>query len=157
MAAKGEVVPATWAHVDELAETMRQADVDEVWASGYLTPSVALSSALRGSLQAWTGLIDGRVACMFGVMPESLMGGSGYPWMLGSDLIERHQKLFLRRCLENVAMMAEQFGYLHNYVDDRNVKSIKWLQWLGFEIGEPVAHGVIGLPFRHFEMRVNHV
>ena len=157
MAARAEVVPATWAHVDELAETMRQDDVNEIWASSYSTPQTALSCALRGSLQAWTGLIDGRVACMFGVVPESLMGGSGFPWMLGSDLIISHQKLFLRRCRKNVAMMAEQFNYLHNYVDDRNVKAVKWLEWLGFEIGEPEPFGVLGLPFRHFEMRVNHV
>lgn len=154
MAAKGEVVPAEWAHVDELAETMRQADVDEIWASSYSTPQSALSCAMRSSLQVWTGLIDGQVACMFGVVPQSMMGGTGFAWMLGSDLVERHQKLFLRRCRENVRMMAEQFDYLHNYVDDRNVKAIRWLKWLGFEMGDPEPFGVLGLPFRHFEMRV---
>lgn len=153
MAARAEVVKATGEHAAELAQTMRQADIDEIWASSYATPESALRCALRGSLHSWAGLIDGQVACMFGVMPASLMGGSGYPWMLGSELIVNNQKLFLRRCRENVQMMAEQFNYLHNYVDDRNIKAIKWLQWLGFEVGEPEPFGVLGLPFRHFEMR----
>ncbi len=155
--AKAEVVPAEQRHIEELINTMREADRVELWAASRSTPEQALSNALRSSHQAWTGLIDGEVACMFGVVPQSWMHGTGYPWMLGSELIVTHQKLFLRRCRGQVQSMAQSFRYLHNYVDARNDKAIRWLEWLGFEIEEPEPWGVAGLPFRHFVMRTTYV
>lgn len=151
--AKAEVVPATPDHVEELSGTMRPDDVAELWAFSLSTPHDALTNGIRCSDRAMTGLLDGKVACMFGVAPVSMMGGKGAVWMLGSDLIESHPKHFLRRCRRELSIMARNYGVLHNYVDARNTKAIRWLKWLGFDIGEPEPIGAAGLPFRHFEMR----
>ncbi len=155
--AKAEIVVATAEHVAELAETMRQADRDEIRAASMQEPLAALTNGLRASTHAWAGLLDGEVACIFGVAPISLMGGNGSVWLLGSDLIDQHPKHFLRRCRRQLAVMARGYSLLQNYVDDRNKKSIAWLEWLGFTIEEPVPHGIAGLPFRHFYLRTDHV
>lgn len=148
--AKAEIRPATIEDCADLAPRMRQSDVDEVMASDGLSPLSALEIAFKASSEAWAGLIDGVVVCMFGVCPVSLLSGDGSPWMLGSDDIEQHQKLFLRRCRPVVAGMAQSYKSLHNHVDCRNETSIRWLKWLGFTMGEPEPYGIFGLPFRRF-------
>lgn len=148
-----EVVPATLEHVADLAPRVRAADAAEIWAAARLTPEAALALGVRVSTGAWVGLVDGEVVCMFGVSPRSLIGGTGVPWMLGSDLIERHQMTFLRRCRPVVAWMRELYPVLANHVDDRNEAAKRWLRWLGFELADPAPHGPDRLPFRRFEMR----
>jgi len=56
-------------------------------------------------------------------------------------------------CVKWVRRQSEKFSLLYNYVDARNVKSIKWLRWLGFQLDEPAPYGVRGLPFHRFELR----
>lgn len=148
-----EVVPAEEAHVDAMLGRIRQADIDELWASNRVTPEEALRAGLRLSTSVWTGMVDGRPICMFGVVPASLLGGVGVPWMIGTTDIERHQHAFLRRCRPHVAHMRRLYTHLANMVDARNRVAMRWLRWLGFRLGEPVPHGPDGLPFRPFEMR----
>lgn len=155
--AKPSIVPATLEHVERMAPHMRDCDRREIWASSRQRPEDSLRHGVLSSTEAWTGLIDDEIACLFGVVPQSLMGGSGYVWMLATPLIEQHQILFLRRCRPVVKRMMSNFTYLHNYVDERNTSAIRWLQWLGFTMGEPEPYGVMQLPFRHFEMRLDHV
>lgn len=148
-----EIVPADQSHVELLVPFIRQADADEIWAASQSTPRKALNQGVNCSTHAWTGVIDGVPACMFGVAPMSLVNGAGAPWMLASSLIEQHATPFLRRSKKCVKTMRTSYNYLVNYVDNRNTKAIEWLQWLGFELSEPQPFGVYGLPFRRFEMR----
>lgn len=153
MAVRAEVMPATLAHAREAAENLRQADRDELWAASRSTPWNALRNGVTASTRAWAGLVDDEVACLFGVAPQSLASGTGMAWMLATPLIEEHQVLFLRRCRPVVAEMGRGYAYLHNHVDARNEKAIRWLRWLGFTIHDPAPYGALGLPFHHFEMR----
>ncbi len=153
MPAKAEIVPATLEHAEAMAPHLRQADRDELWAASRSLPADSLRNGVRSSSFARAGLIDGEVACLFGVAPQSRLTGSGFAWMLATPLIEEHQILFLRRCRPVVREMGQGFRYLHNYVDARNVTAIRWLRWLGFTIHDPAPHGALGLPFHHFEMR----
>lgn len=153
MAAKVDIIPATLAHAEAMAPHMREADRNEIWAASRSQPLDSLRNGVMASSRAWAGLADGEIACLFGVAPQSRLTGSGYAWMLATPLIEQHQVTFLRHCRPAVADMAKGFTYLHNYVDARNTKAIRWLRWLGFTIHAPAPHGALGLPFHHFEMR----
>lgn len=155
MAASPDIVPATIEHARAL--DIRQPDIDEMQALGFPDANVALVNCVRSSTYAWTGFINGEMAAIFGVSPASIMGGVGYPWLLGSGVIVRHPISFLRPCQPYINRMAGCYDVLHNYVDDRNRHAIKWLRWLGFEVGEPMAYGPLGMPFRHFEMRSSDV
>ena len=146
------IVPARFEHVAELALTMRTADRDEVIAQTGAHPALALGISLGNSDAAWAGTINGKVACVFGVSDAGDVSGDiGMPWMLGSDLIVDHQRLFLRHCADCVEIMQTLFPVLKNHVDQRNTVAIRWLKWLGFVILPTVPHGPFKLPFHPFE------
>lgn len=154
MAAKNvTVVPASMFHVKHMAPRVRQADRDEMYAASLSTPEEALERGLERSTKAWAALFDGEVACIFGVAPGTSLSGVGYPWMLGTDLVDKHQVTFLRGCAKYVDDMAADFDSLVNYVDARNTKAIRWLKWLGFRIEEAKPAGILRMPFHRFEMR----
>lgn len=152
-----EIVQATLEHAQRMAPRLRQADIDEIWASSMLEPETSLTRGVACSSHVWTGMVDGEPACIFGVVPVSFMSGIGVPWMLGTDLVEEHATAFLRRNRRYVKRMTRAYNYLVNYVDDRNVKAIAWLEWLGFTVSEPQQFGALNMPFRRFEMRTDHV
>ena len=148
-----EIVSATQQHVDELALTMREADVEEVWAAALKTPRDALQISMDRCDNAQTGLVDGEVACMFGVGEAHLLALEGVPWLLGSDLIAKHSKAFLRRNRSWVSEQKQRYTYLGNFVDSRNKTAIQWLRWLGFEVHPPQPLGPLGVPFHMFDWR----
>lgn len=152
-----KVVPAEFEHVESIAKNMREADRQELWASGLVTPELALKSAIKASDKAWTGLINDEPVCMFGVSRGTIAARIGSPWLLGTDALEMYQVPFLRRCRGYVSEMTEGFDTLINYVDARNAKSIRWLRWLGFDLEEARPAGVFGMPFHKFSMRISHV
>lgn len=132
---------------------MRKADVDEVAAARGVTPFEAMALSLRKSARAWTIIADGVPIAMFGVGDVNILAGIGSPWMLGTDELPRHSTIFLRNCAYWVGQLLEGYSVLRNCVDDRNKLSIRWLRWLGFEVGDPVPFK--GQLFRMFEMRAS--
>lgn len=132
---------------------MNEDDRREIEALAGLEPTEALLISLDGAEEAWTARLDGQPMCMWGVNATSLIGYKGVPWLLGSDLIQRHPMVFLRHSRQIVARWRGMFPELRNYVDARHHRSIRWLRWLGFTIEEARPLGVAGLPFHPFEMR----
>jgi hypothetical protein len=135
---------------------MRDSDRLEVEAMGY-EPIPALAGGLRVSTKAWTGLVDGRPCLIGGVCPSSILGGIGVPWLLGTDDISRVRKQFLRQALECRNECLRMYPVLRNNVDQRNTVAIRWLEWLGFDIGPAVELGVNGELFHPFELRAQNV
>jgi len=153
----GIIVPATVEHARAMAPRMRKEDAAEVWASLHAGPLEALEISLSWSLFAWTWMVGGEPAAMFGIGTADVMGTTGIPWLLSTDAVERFSTTFLRGCKRNLRTLLRTFPHIENYVDARYTRCIRWLEWLGFSIGEPVPFGKEGLPFRHFEMRATHV
>jgi Type II secretory pathway, pullulanase PulA and related glycosidases len=151
LAVKIEIVPARALHIRTIAKRMRQADRDEVLASSGKTPLEALRYSMRKSAFSWAVLVNGRPEVMFGVCNMSVLTDTGIPWLLGTDAIDRHYVAFLRQSAGCLAQLSARYPILRNFVDDRNVVSIRWLRWLGFTISEPVH--LNGHDFRMFELR----
>ncbi|KAB0670351.1 hypothetical protein F6V30_09365 [Oryzomonas sagensis] len=151
--AKSEMVPARACHIPAIATAVRDADRAELWAAARLTPAESMARALGRSAMAWTGLMADRPVCMFGVVPSSILGNVGRPWMVGTRHLDEHPFVFLRRCRGCVGQMRRRFDRLENWVDARNERAIRWLAWLGFEIGPaPEQLGPFGLRFFRFGM-----
>lgn len=146
-----EIRPAAFR--DALTLDMRRADREEVEALSGKNPRDVLVESVEKSAKAWAGLADGRLVCLFGVVPLSLVGVTGIPWLLGSDEVCTFSRQFLRRNKAYVAEMLADYPVLANVVDARNAVSIRWLRWLGFKMGEPRVMGVAQVPFIPFEMR----
>jgi RimJ/RimL family protein N-acetyltransferase len=142
------ILPASPEHVPPVAADMRAADRREVWASHRHTSEEALRASLDMSELAWTCLVEGVPAFMWGAGRKgSLLSFTGAPWLLGTDLFFKasrglHRE-FLRQCPAYVERMQERFPRLENFVHAENSLSIRWLKWCGFTLEEtPVKiHG----------------
>jgi len=147
---KVEIIPAIHDHIAPIAEHMREADRQEVWAASRSTPQEALDYSLKKSSFAYTGIVDDVPVVMFGVGDINVLGGMGAPWLLGTDAVAHHARLFLRQSLLWRDAIRARYCRLSNFVDSRNRVSIRWLKWLGFELKEPVIMN--GVVFYLFEM-----
>lgn len=148
-----KIVEASIDHLEPIASRMRKADRLEVMASSGSTPHRALMFSLEKSSLAWTAIINGEPEVMFGVGDLNVLTKTGAPWLLGTDAIEQHVRLFLRSSLHWREKLFNRYEVMRNFVDDRNEVSKRWLSWLGFTLHEPMSIGVNGEMFRLFEMR----
>jgi hypothetical protein len=130
------MLPATEDDARELAPLLCAEDRAEVLALG-LEPVDGLLQSLAAAREAWTWRDDGRIICMAGVSPLSLLGSTGVPWLLGSPLVAAHRRAFMVETRRMVARWLTLFPALRNVVDARYAAAIRWLGWLGFTIGEP--------------------
>ena len=153
---RGEVVLATvtpWA-VQDLATHLRQADIDEIWASHRATPLEALQRSVgRSEGSCWSVERPGRVLALFGCSVVSLIGNSGTPWMLGSDEIAQIKVTFLRYSRRIVSAFMERFDYLENWIDARNTLHLEWARWVGFRVDPPAPYGIDRMPFCRITMK----
>ncbi|MDB5487089.1 MAG: epsilon15p13, partial [Reyranella sp.] len=117
---------------------LRAEDRDEVLALG-VDPVDGLPLSVAAAREAWTYRADGRIICMAGVVPLSLIGVTGVPWLLGSDLVPAYRRAFMVETRRMIGHWLETFTVLRNVVDARYDAAIRWLTWLGFEIGPPFA------------------
>ena len=149
-----EIIATTPEHIAELAVTMRQKDVDEVWASHHSSPLAALERGVKMSEEPFTGLKGGEVVCIFGVSTSSPLSEEGCPWLLASDILhDDPATTFLRVNKVYVREIKKRYSKLVNYIDCRNEAGIRWIKWLGFELDEPAPYGLDGLPFHRFQCR----
>lgn len=154
MAAKVEIREVEDSDIDTLVENMREADKLEVNAATKMGIKNAVVSSVKLASYAKTGLVNDELICMWGVCPLSLVSSKGSPWMLGTDLINKRQKLFLRRSKPILEEIKKDYKHLENYVDVRNTLSVKWLKWLGFKMEDPIPYGVNGELFHKFTMEI---
>jgi len=139
--------PATMAHAEELALNMRQADIGEVWRAAHVKPLEAIQKSMVASRDTNTGLADGRVMCMFGVAPQTALAATGMMWLLGHNDLPKHSRILLRGGKEYVRQMLREYATLIAAGDSRNVVALRWLQWLGFDLGPAVPFGPDQTPF----------
>jgi hypothetical protein len=147
------VVAATPDHARALAPIMRAEDKAEIWAAAAVGPLEGLEISLAGSFQAWTWLVEGRPACMFGIGCPSLLAGIGTPWFLSSLLLDRHRVPLLKFYRPFLAEMSALFPVLTNWVDARHRTAIRWLAWMGFTLFPAEPHGPFNLPHHRIELR----
>ena len=150
MGAVYEIVPATWQLAQQLVPVMREADVQEVWAAGHFSPEEAVATSLEASPDPRVGLADGEVTCVFGVGEWSAIGLLGVPWLLTAENMPRHARRLLIGSRAYMDEVRGRYTVLANHVDARNQKAVRWLQWLGFEIGPAEPFGLDKLPFHRF-------
>ena len=144
------VRPAILADALQLAPKMRIADREEIRASNGSSPLEALVIPFtykEGRSYTIIGTAKEGVIGMFGVAPTK-DPEYGIAWLLSSENLFKHTKQFIKECPYWVSQMSEGYTYIYNWVDRRNWKSLKWLQFLGFEAKEEIKqYGVGKLPF----------
>lgn len=131
-----------------VAACARPADIAEIRACSGLDIEPALKLCPANSLRAW--VIESKGVPLAAVGDTMAGIGTGVPWMVTTTHIGKDPRGFLRASRALMAEMLQRHTQLVNYVDERNTDAIRWLQWLGAEVGPAVPYGVSGLPFRKF-------
>ena len=148
-----KIVVAQKEHIPKIAMACREADRRELWDICEMDPYTALFASLNAAESAWTGMADVIPVCMFGVSPAAgLRGDVGIPWLIGTDFIDQYAKEFLRHNKRYVQIMLAHHKRLHNWVSCANIRSIEWLEWLGFTMGKPEKVGPFKKEFIPFWM-----
>jgi hypothetical protein len=147
-----DVVAPTPAHVEELAANLRQQDRDELDAGGHRDHQRTIADSVAMSDWSLTALVEGRVACIFGVAPHgSLLDPRGIPWMLGTELVTQNRRALARLAPVYIRVMLQAYPRLVNVVHARNTVAVRWLKRSGFVLGPAFARN--GETFHPFEMR----
>jgi hypothetical protein len=143
---------------DELirALKLRPEDAQELTTAHKVQdPTEALRKTLVNS--DWAEVVrdtqTGEPYAMFGVKQVPMARGGrdcGLVWMVGSDAIQRHKKLFTRYCYVMLKKLFEDFDCLCNWVDSRNDVHIHWLRRMGFQFDPKQDTWINGVTFRFF-------
>jgi hypothetical protein len=144
------VRPAKLADSLELAPKIRKGDRQEIMASDGASPLEALVipfTQKNAKIYSIIGTQSEGVIGMFGSTP-SKEKGYGVVWLLSSEDLFKHTKQFIKECPKWIDDMSKGYQYVYNFVDERNWKSLKWLQFLGFEPKRKIGDFGIGkMPF----------
>lgn len=136
--------------IDNLKNRLKQSDIQEIWASHNHTPEEALKISFEESALCLTIEDNGIVIGMFGVTPYYFLSNRGIIWLLSSEELFNRKYRFIRHSRYFIELFLEMYPYLENYVDCRNIKSIRWLEACGAVLNDPIHYGIEKMPFRHF-------
>lgn len=139
--------------VELLIANLRPADLAECQAYGRPDIGAGIRASAKRSMLCWSGFIDGELAAILGAAPIDMLAGIGSPWMLGTPVLDRHQRVLVRSTPTYISEMLKAFPHLVNFVHAKNTTSVRWLRRLGFTLHEAVPFGPLGEPFHPFEMR----
>ena len=144
------VRPATIKDAIQLAPKVRVADREEIRASNGISPLEALVTPFsidKSKNYTIVGNLNEGVIGMFGACPTK-DPAYGVAWLISSEDLFKHTKQFMKECPYWISQMGNGYEYLYNWIDRRNWKSMKWLQFLGFEPKDEMKqYGVGKLPF----------
>lgn len=124
---------ATRADAVQLGHTMCEADERECRAFR-CSPLEALLAAFEHGTPYAIVEPDGHVYAMFGITREA--PGHGHPWMLTSDSFHKISFAFARRHRQFFDELSKDYAYLSNLVGADHHIAHRWLEWLGFTIGD---------------------
>ena len=136
-----EVIPATTEHAYQLAPVMKQADREEVKAASGFEPLEVLLKSLELSEKAYAILAGNETIALGGLV--RLNEKVGIPWALTSDKIALYPKQFCKITKELIKGFHKNYPLLTNFCDARNITTIRWLKWCGFQfVAEISQYGV---------------
>lgn len=133
-------------HADTIVGNLRAADFDELFAATGMDPDDVLLESWRKSDRRWSIIRRREVIGVFGLIPLTLLGKIGVPWLLGTNALDDIKVSIVKQARGVVDYMLSLYPVLANFTDVEHYQSHRLLGYLGFRIDlEPRSHG----PFRH--------
>jgi hypothetical protein len=96
-----------------------------------------VNECLTRSTVRHIGLANGEVACMWGLIPQSLLSNQAYLWLLTTDLALEHKFLLVRYSQMFVEQALKHYDKLVGHCEAGNFGAKRWVKWLGGEFGQP--------------------
>ncbi len=95
-----------------------------------------LRDCMYRSVEVRAGLVDGQVACMWGLIPPTILSNTAWLWLLTTDIVAEHKFLFIRHSQRYIEEALKEFPNIIGDVEVTNRPAQKWLKWLGAEFKE---------------------
>ena len=94
------------------------------------------------SAQMWAGSVKGKLLCIWGLVPPTLLSDRAYLWLHTTEAAAEHEFILVRRSQIEVKKMLEAYPRIVGQCLIGETRSIRWLKWLGAEFGDPDARFV---------------
>lgn len=95
-----------------------------------------LNECLYRSSVRYVGYVDDKPACVWGLIPRSLLSNQAYLWLLTTDIAVEHKFLLVRYSQRFVEDALKTYECLYGHVEAGNFRAKRWLKWLGAEFGK---------------------
>lgn len=142
-----EILDSVESHCEELIKTLRLDDKLEAIRIG-LDPDTAILYSWSRGLYRKTGLINGKVAAMWGVIGTP-MSITGIPYLItGTEVTKISPICFAKIYTKEVKQMKKLFPILESYVDANYHGAVRLLKITGFTLSKPIE--INGFLFRKF-------
>lgn len=135
---------ATKHHARALARIMRRKDREEVMSSGGLPPEQAVRASINRSEESYAVYAGNDLLCVFGVTLLPPQGKAQLPWALGSDLIDKHRRVFWKCSKVVIEHFRDKYPLMFNMIHGQNTPALRWLERLGFTLSPPERWGKNG-------------
>lgn len=89
------------------------------------------------SNEVWTGWVDDRLVCIWGLMPPTLISRQAYLWMYSTKVVNDHKFIFVRHSQRVIEKMLERYDTIVGHCIVGANDSIRWVRWLGGIFDEP--------------------
>lgn len=96
-----------------------------------------IGNCFARSEERWVGAVDNVVACLWGLIPPTLMSDQAYLWLYHNELVVEHKFAFIRHSQVQMQRMLKLYP---NIVGDclvSNASGRQWLTWLGAKFHTP--------------------
>lgn len=105
---------------------------------GVLTDREAgtLEQYLTFSAKLYLGAIHGHLCCAWGLIPPTLLSDTAYLWLFSTPAIDEHKFLFVRTSQRVIEEMLQEWPVINGFCDHSNLRSMRWLKWLGARFGD---------------------
>lgn len=107
-----------------------------------LLPEASLRKHLTLSTHAWIGFVDEDVACVWGLIPPTMMSDQAYLWLHVTDKLKGHEFNLIRHSQRMIEHMLNEFPVIVGFVEVGNDKAQRWITWLGAEFDFPQGHRI---------------
>lgn len=106
-----------------------------------------LRDTLTKSVVVWVGKVDGEIACVWGLIPPTILSEQAYLWLLTTELVEQHKFLFVRHSQRAIEILLDTYPVITGVTSATHEDAIRWLKWLGAEY-EPGDAGMLNFVIR---------
>lgn len=84
----------------------------------------------------WYGTVSGDVACIWGLIPPSLLSNRVYLWLYVTEVVQDHQFVFVRYSQRAVEQILVDYDEIVGHCIVGEHRSIRWIKWLGGVFGD---------------------
>lgn len=148
------IADSTISDLYALANNLRAADAAEITALG-ASPKSALRICFRNGILRQTAFVESdgnsEIAAMWGLCGAAL-SDVGEPYLLTTAAVERVPIATVRAGREAVGRMLRLRRELVGHVDANYTRACRFLELLGFTLGDPRPVAPTGALFRPFKI-----